>query len=45
MCIRDRGDTALRAHAALTRFFEQDADTRVPLERTVADLQAVVGAL
>jgi type III secretion protein N (ATPase) len=39
------GDTALRAHAALTRFFEQDADTRVPLERTVADLQAVVEAL
>ena len=39
------GDTALRAHAALTRFFEQDADARVKLERTVADLEAVVGAL
>ena len=39
------GDTALRAHAALSRFFEQDADARVKLERTVADLEAVVGAL
>jgi type III secretion protein N (ATPase) len=39
------GDVALRAHAALGRFFEQDTDAHHPLDGKVSDLRALVESL